>query len=150
MSYPYVTAAPYLDGRYVPYQQNNVSQFYPQQSQQMTSQTEPGIICRPVASIEEAKAIPTDFNGNLMVLPDVSHGMIHTKQLNYQDGRAIFKTYLLNSNEPKPEEPPAMEFASVDDLESLKVEIARLKEQLNHISASQEKPKTTTRGGTDK
>ena len=28
MSYPYVTAAPYLDGRYVPYQQNNVSVSY--------------------------------------------------------------------------------------------------------------------------
>ena len=48
---------------------------------QIQQPAEQQIICRPVASIEEARAIPTDFSGALMILPDLSHGMVYTKQL---------------------------------------------------------------------
>lgn len=143
MVYPYVSAAPYLDGRYGAYPQNN--SYYPQSA---AERQESRVICRPVASVEEAKAIPTDFNGNLMILPDLSHGMIHTKQLNYQDGSAIFQTYSLT---PVMEEanPPAV-FAPLDLVKSLQAEIQELKEQIQRISAGQEKAKPTARGGSEK
>lgn len=150
MSYPYVSPAPYLNGR-VGYPQT--PSVYPQQ---IPTQQEPGIICRPVTSIEEAKSIPTDFNGSLMVFPDLSHGMIHTKQLNYQDGSAIFKTYVLENPEPIPmQETPApmVDFAPMSEVESLKQEIAELKAQLNNLTAvpmAQDKQRTSTRGGTEK
>lgn len=150
MSYLYVSPAPYLNGR-MGYPQN--SPVYPQQ---IPAQQEPGIVCRPVTSIEEAKSIPTDFNGNLMVFPDLSHGMIHTKQLNYQDGSAIFKTYMLANPEPVPmqETPsPVVDFAPMSEVEGLKQEISQLKAQLEALAtgpAIPDKPRTSSRGGTEK
>lgn len=141
MVYPYGSAAPYLDGRYGAYLQNN--SYYPQSA---AERQETRMVCRPVASVEEAKAIPTDFNGNLMILPDFSHGMIHTKQLNYQDGSAIFQTYSLT---PVMEEtnPPAT-FAPLDLVEALQAEIRELKEQIQRTG--QEKAKPAQRGGSEK
>lgn len=46
------------------------------------------IICRPVASYEEALGLPSDLNGALIIMPDFGHGMIYTKQLNFQTGQA--------------------------------------------------------------
>ena len=149
-SYPYVSPAPYLNGR-AGYPQT--PSVYPQQ---IPPQQEPGIICRPVTSIEEAKSIPTDFNGSLMVFPDLSHGMIHTKQLNYQDGSAIFKTYVMANPElvPIQETPvPMVNFAPMSEVEGLKQEVAQLKARLETLSTVpdvSDKPKANTRGGTEK
>lgn len=150
MQYPYVSPTPYLNGR-VNYPQNPPA--YPPQ---IPVQQETGVICRPVTSIEEAKSIPTDFNGNLMIFPDLSHNMIHTKQLNYQDGSAIFNTYVIVHPEPVPiqETPsPSMNFAPMSEVEGLKQEIAQLKAQINSLSeipSAQDKPRTSTRGGAEK
>ncbi len=147
MSYPYVSAAPYINGR----------TGYPQAPAfpaQMPIQQETGIICRPVTSIEEAKSIPTDFNGNLMIFPDLSHGMIHTKQLNYQDGSALFRSYILANPEPSMEPAaPVMDFAPMSEVEGLKQEIAQLKLQMDSFATVQtepDKPRQSTKGGTEK
>ena len=33
-----------------------------------------GVIFRPVASYDGAKAVPTDFSGALTIMPDLAHG----------------------------------------------------------------------------
>lgn len=153
--YPYVSSAPYLGG-YTNYPQNSPS--YNTQPQ-MPVQQEPTMICRPVGSIEEARFIPTDFNGNLMILPDISHGMIHTKQLNPKDGDALFHTYILSKPaaqspimEPEPQ-PPIVEFAPLSEVEMLRQEISQLKQQLETLvsaQTAQDKSRTSNRGGNEK
>lgn len=149
MMYPYVSATTCMGGR-TSYPQT------PSFAPQMPVQQETGVICRPVTSIEEAKSIPTDFNGNLIIFPDLSHGMIHTKQLNYQDGSAIFKTYVVENPEPAPiqeAQVPVLDFAPVSEVEGLKQEVSRLKEQLEAlvtVPAVQDKTRASARGGTEK
>lgn len=56
--------------------------------------------CRPVSSIEEARAFQIDLDGSLWVFTDVGNGRIYTKQIN-NDGTATFNTYGL-IEQPKP------------------------------------------------
>ena len=65
---------------------------YPQQYSQQNVQMPqyPQHIVRPVASVEEARAVQTDFSGALTSMPDTAHGYIYTKQLNLQTGCADF------------------------------------------------------------
>lgn len=74
-------------------------QQYPQQNAQMTQY--PQHIVRPVASVEEARAVQTDFSGALTIMPDLSHGFIYTKQLNLQTGCADFAAYSRVQDAPK-------------------------------------------------
>lgn len=77
---------PYGYGGYTPqYQQQ------PQMQQQVVQS--PQHIVRPVASVEEARAVQTDFSGALTIMPDTAHGAIYTKQLNLQTGCADFALY---------------------------------------------------------
>lgn len=81
-------------------------QFYPQYQQQYPQQVAqqpqyPQHIVRPVASIEEARAVQTDFSGALTIMPDLSHGYIYTKQLNLQTGCADFAAYSRVQDAPK-------------------------------------------------
>lgn len=59
----------------------------------MASSSQPGFLCRPVASLEEGKAVPTDFSGNILVMTDISHGAIYTKFLDPATGSAQFDIY---------------------------------------------------------
>ena len=88
---------------------------------------QPGMICRPVASEEEARAVPTDFSGATLVLTDFGHGRVYTKALNYMDGSAIFQVYQLTA--PTPPAPPA-EYAGKEELEALRAEVAALRARL--------------------
>ena len=65
------------------------------QSPQMAQAPQPALpTVRPVASIEEARAVPTDLmSGALTIMPDVLHGFIYTKQFNVQTGSADFYAY---------------------------------------------------------
>jgi hypothetical protein len=36
---------------------------------------------RPVASIEEVRALPIDFDGSIFYFPDMSNNRIYTKQI---------------------------------------------------------------------
>lgn len=49
---------------------------------------------RPVASLEEARAIPIDFDGSVFYFPDIANNRIYTKQINL-DGTAAFCMYEL-------------------------------------------------------
>lgn len=75
-----------------PQVQPQYQQAQSQVPQQMMQQY-PQNLVRPVASIEEARAVQTDFNGALTMMPDTAHGFIYTKQLNLQTGCADFNTY---------------------------------------------------------
>lgn len=80
MAYPYQTYLPNQGMQQMPYQQP-----MPQQP--------PAPIVRPVASLDEARAVQTDFGGALTIMPDISHGFVYTKQLNFQTGSADFAAY---------------------------------------------------------
>ena len=114
----------------------------PQNSQPV--QPHPNVICRPVASEEEARAVPTDFSGAMLVMTDIAHGKIYTKSLNYADGSAIFQVYNQspqqnlqpeNSNNKKEEFAPLSLVQQVDDLkneiEALKSELEKYKKPSN-------------------
>lgn len=49
--------------------------------------------CRPVTSIEEARAAQVDLDGSLWVFTDTAHGKIYTKQIR-NDGASAFCTYV--------------------------------------------------------
>lgn len=89
--------APYGYGGYTPQQ-------YPQQQVQQLVQS-PQHLVRPVASVEEARAVQTDFTGALTIMPDTAHGAIYTKQLNLQTGCADFALYrrVQDQDAPKPD-----------------------------------------------
>lgn len=93
--------APYGYGGYTPQYQ---PQQYPQQQVQQPVQS-PQHIVRPVASVEEARAVQTDFTGALTIMPDTAHGAIYTKQLNLQTGCADFALYrrVQDQDAPKPD-----------------------------------------------
>lgn len=78
-------------------------QQYPQQNVQMPQYPQ-HIVC-PVASVEEARAVQTDFSGALTIMPDTAHGYIYTKQLNLQTGCADFAAYsrVQMQDAPKPD-----------------------------------------------
>lgn len=145
-------------GQYNPYQQYNPIAPYQQRLDQMQQQwgamqqqpmqqqeSQQNIICRPVASIEEARAIQTDFSGALMVFPDVSHGMIHTKRLDYSTGSAAFNTYRLEQPTQAAEQvsAPIIEYAPMSEVNALKAKIDELEAMLF------EKPKNS-KGGVEK
>ena len=60
------------------------SNQYPQQPQFLK--------CRPVTSIEEARASQIDLDGSLWVFTDIGHGKIYTKQMK-NDGSSAFGIY---------------------------------------------------------
>lgn len=104
---------------------------YPQIPQQYPQQTQPqpSITCRPVASIDEARATPTDFTGGTQIFPDLAHGCIYTKTLNYQTGAADLNVYKLYV-EPPPAQP---EYISRQEFAGLKSTVDRLIEQLGGL-----------------
>jgi hypothetical protein len=61
------------------------------QQQQVVS---PLIKGRPVSSIEEARAIPIDFDGSVFYFPDIANRRIYTKQINL-DGTSTLNMYEL-------------------------------------------------------
>ena len=62
--------------------------------------SQPGYICRPVASYDEAKAIPTDYMGNVILMPDFAHGMIYAKALDANTGNPIFQRFRFSPEQP--------------------------------------------------
>lgn len=109
----------------------------PPMAPQMQAQPQINIICRPVASIEEAKAVPTDFSGAMLVLTDFSHGAIYTKALNYQDGTALFNCYRLDNsllNPPVPAAMPAGDYVPRAEFDALKEEIIKINDRIGGMS----------------
>ncbi len=55
--------------------------------------SQPGFVCRPVASLEEALGTPTDFGGAITIMTDLPHDYIYTKVLNPATGSSVFGKY---------------------------------------------------------
>ena len=97
---------PYGYGSYTPQYQ----QQYQQQPQMQQVVQSPQHIVRPVASVEEARAVQTDFTGALTIMPDTAHGAIYTKQLNLQTGCADFVMYR-RAQEPETNKPAEIDLS---------------------------------------
>lgn len=109
--------------------------MYPQQMQRLNyleSQVMPPnmIKGRPVASIEEVRALPIDFDGSIFYFPDMSNNKIYTKQIGL-NGQSILQIYSLT-------EPPVAEVKYVTKEE--------FNLALNELTAKLEQIK---QGGTD-
>lgn len=106
---------------------NSYAQTPVQQSQRtMMQQPMNNYICRPVASEEEARAVPTDFTGATIVMVDAAHGCIYTKALNPMDGSAMFATYRYTEPAP-PAQEKTQAYAPMEELEQLRREVAELR-----------------------
>ncbi len=138
MNYGYT---PYPQPYRTPYGQPQMAQTQPMAPQpvlpptvqpQMVQSQQPGYICRPVASEEEARAVPTDFSGATQILVDAAHGMIYAKGLNYNDGSAVFLSYKLvqpAAGAPHPTAQP-VEYAPMSAVDRLREELDDLKASL--------------------
>ena len=98
---------------------------------------QPGVIFRPVASYDEAKAVPTDFSGALTIMPDWAHGYIYAKALG-DDGSPIFRAYRYEPPQaaPVPESVPAVAYAPLEELERLREEVNALRQELAPVKTS--------------
>ena len=106
--------------------------YIPQQMQQMAQQAqpmapEPRYIVRPVASEMEAMAAPTPFDGSVLLMTDLSHGMIYAKSLNCADGTALFGRYAAQA--PAPAE-PVEQYAPMSAVDQLRRELEALRAEL--------------------
>lgn len=72
----------------------NTNSFYPSSQQMRQPNYLPQLKGRPVSSIDEARAIPIDFDGSIFFFPDVANKRIYTKQINL-DGTATLNMYEL-------------------------------------------------------
>lgn len=139
MSYYYPTySPPYAAQPYAqPPRMGEAGQGYPQPMQsppapsqsQMSSFASSGgqsFGARPVTSREEALALQVDFLGPGTIMPDLSHGKIYLKRFNPSTGSCDFFTFLLEQPEEKPA-PPAVEYATREELRQLREELERLR-----------------------
>lgn len=132
MSYPTYQGfnggfAPRIEPNYMQHLQN---QSYPQAAQ-------PGFVCRPVTSREEAVAVQVDYLGPGTLMPDLGHGVVYFKRFNSNTGGADFLTFKLHE-EPQA---PAVEFALRQDIDALQASIDRLGAEVERLK------KPATKGG---
>lgn len=121
------------------YQTSGPAQYSqpPAQPQPSARAEQSGVIFRPVASFDEAKAVPTDFSGALTIMPDWSHGYIYAKALG-DNGTPVFRTYRDVDYSPVQTPPtqtvaapaPAVEYAPLEELERLRQDVNALREEL--------------------
>lgn len=170
---------PYQPMEYQPQQQfQQMNQQAPQaqiqapQTQNMNqpsnfTRTQQNVFVRAVTGREEAIAAQIPLDGSIVAFTDFAHKKIYTKQLNMNDGSAIFDTYEKVETGSKQEEPKTEpEFSSIDPIEyvkrteidSLRAQfekaIAEMSEKLKQINVQEEEPqavqssaKSGTRGG---
>lgn len=123
--YPY----PPMGNTYLPQQRQQLDLNFQMPPQPQQSAPQQGYIVRPVASMEEAKAVPTDFSGAITIMTDLAHGMMYTKALNYQDGTSNFNCYRLDNSvlQPVPQViQPMGDFVTRQEMESFRNEISQM------------------------
>lgn len=109
-------------------------------AQPPSRQEQSGVIFRPVASFDEAKAVPTDFSGALTIMPDWGHGYIYAKALG-DNGTPVFRSYravdAAQNPDPLPaaEPAPAVEYAMKDDLYDIWKEINAIRDEMTAAKA---------------
>lgn len=125
----------WLGGGYQPGGQAN--------AQPPSRQEQSDVIFRPVASFDEAKAVPTDFSGALTIMPDWGHGYIYAKALG-GNGTPVFRAYRavdsapapLPAAEPAPAAPvpiPEGTYAPLETVECLRCEVEKLRKELDAL-----------------
>lgn len=170
---------PYQPMEYQPQQQfQQMNQQAPQaqiqapQAQNMNpapnfTRPQQNVFVRAVTGREEAIATQIPLDGSIVAFTDFAHKKIYTKQLNMNDGSAIFDTYEKVETGSKQEEPKTEpEFSSIDpseyvkrtEIDSLRAQfekaIAEMSEKLKQINVQEGEPqsvqssaKSGTRGG---
>ena len=131
-SYPYGMPT---NNSYLPTQRQQLDFNFQMPPQPQQNAPQQGYIVRPVASMEEAKAVPTDFSGAITVMTDFFHGMVYTKALNYQDGTSIFNCYRLDNTplQPVPQViQPTGDYVTRQELDSFRNEINQMIGVMRH------------------
>lgn len=125
-----------------------LSSEYPQRGQQGPQEAaqsperapvRQSVVCRPVASYDEAKAIPTDFSGALTIMPDWAHGHIYVKAL-ANNGMPVFRSYREEPQPAAPQPPAPVEYAPLSELEGLKAEVEALRRELAEANTQPREP----------
>ena len=130
--------ANYPQYTYQPQQMGYAPNVYPQYqqpqypAQQMQPQPQEQFYCRPVASAEEARAVPVDFNGKPMLFPQLNAGRIYVKIFDPGSGSAIFREFRMA--EPEAEaQTPAVAFAPMSAVEQLSQTVAELQAEVRQL-----------------
>lgn len=122
--------APQLPQQMNPYMQGYMQQMQMQYPAQQMMQ--PTIQARYVTGREEAVAAQIPQDGNMCVFADTGHGMIYTKQLNMQDGSAVFRAYRrVDQTEETPQQ--AEEYVKKSELDNVKGALERLRGDFNEL-----------------
>lgn len=131
------------------------------------TRTQQNVFVRAVTGREEAIAAQIPLDGSIVAFTDFAHKKIYTKQLNMNDGSAIFDTYEKVETGSKQEGPKTEpEFSYIDpseyvkrtEIDSLRAQfekaIAEMSEKLKQINVQEGEPqavqssaKSGTRGG---
>lgn len=136
MPYQYMAPQPYYQQMFgQPMQMQQPAQA-PIQPTQMSA-APAGLPGRMVTSREEALGVPADFSGQPMIFPDLAHGTIYLKQFNAQTGASEFREYRAAEISEAGQEKQA--FASAEDLQGLKDELKKLKEELEAVKTAKQK-----------
>lgn len=109
-------------------------QYMPVQQAQQPQQQEQ-FYCRPVASAEEARAVPVDFNGKPMLFPQLNAGRIYVKIFDPGSGSAIFREFRMMEPEAEPQT-PAVAFAPMSAVEQLSQTVAELQNEVRQLKSS--------------
>lgn len=137
MPYQYMAPQPYYQQMFgQPMQMQQPAQATMQPTQMSAAPA--GLPGRMVTSREEALGVPADFSGQPMVFPDLAHGSIYLKQFNAQTGASEFKEFrAVEISEADTKKPS---FASAEDLQGLRDEMQKLREELEAVKAAKQKP----------
>ena len=125
MNYPYQFGAYQgAQQRFTPIPANYPTQIpTPQMTPQMVQQ--PGMMMRPVTSLQEVAASQINFDGTAHWFYDTSADRLYSKTFDFQTGTAPIVTYV------REQPAPVVRYAPVDVVENLANEIQNLKDEIN-------------------
>ena len=125
---------------YQPQKQPIYQQYQPPMQAPQAQMQQEQFFCRPVASADEARAIPVDFSGKPMVLPQLNAGRIYVKMFDQNSGSAIFREFRMYE-EPAQEviaKQSAAAYAPlgvVDQIRKLEETVAALQQELSGLKS---------------
>lgn len=113
---------PQLNNNYSNYQPNNIQPII-------------NFDCKPVTSIDEAKASPARLDGNPSYMVDINAKSVYEKKLDMNTGAANFKIYKLieNANESKSDN-----YLAIQDNIVSKEDFMKLDEKVSILSQKQD------------
>lgn len=125
-------------------------QFAPQPSPAVPPQGQPGFVCCPVTSKEEAVAYRVEAFGPAVVMPDLGHGMIYFKRFNNNTALADFAEFQLvpeaQKQQTQPLDLPAIFGSFQNRFDAMESKMDAIAERLE----SRTPPKPTAQKGSAK